>query len=79
MSDAKHDAKPAIERAISHFGSESAVARAAQVSQPVVHEARKTGRVGPKLALGLMHAMPEIKGHHLRPDLWPAPMSEAAE
>ena len=63
---------PLIERAIEIFGSEAKTARAAGVSQPVIHEARKKGRVGPKLAMGLDSATGgEISKTTLRPDLWP--------
>lgn len=66
-----------IDKAIVRFGSEAALARASGVSQPVVHEARKNGRVGPKLAMGLEKAMDgEISRSDLRPDLWPTPSSE---
>jgi DNA-binding transcriptional regulator YdaS (Cro superfamily) len=69
-----------LEQAISRFGSEAATARAAGVSQPVVHEARKKGRVGPRLAIGLDKATDgEISKSILRPDLWPADEKEAAQ
>lgn len=63
---------PLIEKAIEIFGSEAKAARAAGVSQPVIHEARRKGRVGPKLAIGLDSATNgEISKTILRPDLWP--------
>lgn len=61
-----------IEAAISMFGSEAKTARAAGVSQPVVHEAKHSGKVGPKLAIGLDAATDgKISKSDLRPDLWP--------
>lgn len=72
-----------IQRAIDHFGSESAAAKAAGVSQPTLNQAKRTGRIGPKTALGLDRATNgKISKHDLRPDLWDAPApspSEAAE
>lgn len=60
-----------IEQAIRRFGSEAKAAAAAGVSQPVINEAKRTGRVGPKLALGLDKATNgEISKAALRPDLW---------
>jgi DNA-binding transcriptional regulator YdaS (Cro superfamily) len=60
-----------IEQAIRRFGSEAKTAAAAGVSQPVVNEAKRTGRVGPKLAIGLDKATNgEISKSALRPDLW---------
>ena len=68
-----------IELAVQRFGSELKAATAAGVSQAVVNVARRTGRVGPKLALGLDRATNgEIPKHELRPDLWEPPHSEDA-
>jgi len=68
-----------IEKAVERFGSEAALARASGLSQPVVHEARKNGRVGPRLAMGIEKAMGgDITRSELRPDLWPAPNQDAA-
>ncbi len=73
------DISELLEKAVERFGSEAAAARAAGVSQPVMHEARKLGRVGPKLAMGLDKATEgEIPKSVLRPDLWPPQPSEAA-
>lgn len=60
-----------IDKAIKRFGTQAKTAKAAGVAQPVVSEALKTGRVGPKLALGLHRATGgEINKAVLRPDLW---------
>jgi len=68
-----------IDAAVARFGSEAKLARAAGVSQPVVNEARKKGRVGPKLAMGVDRATQgDISRCDLRPDLWPRER-EAAE
>lgn len=69
-----------IQRAIDRFGSEAAAAKAAGVSQPTLNEAKKTGRVGPKTAMGLDKATDgEISKSALRPDLWPlSPTPEPA-
>lgn len=57
--------------AIEKFGTEAKLAEAAGISQPVINEAKKTGRVGPRLAIGLEKATRgEIKRSDLRPDLW---------
>ena len=69
-----------IEQAIEQFGSEARLAAAAGVSQPVVNEAMRTGRCGPKLAIGIDAATSgSISKASLRPDLWGAPAPEAAE
>jgi len=61
-----------IERAISRHGSEAKLALAAGVSQPVVNDAKRTGRVGPKLAMGIDRATGgDVAKEALRPDLWP--------
>jgi DNA-binding transcriptional regulator YdaS (Cro superfamily) len=61
-----------VEAAIAIFGSEKKLADEAGVSQPVVNEAKRTGRVGPKLAMGIEKATKgQISKSRLRPDLWP--------
>ena len=66
--------KELIAKAIERFGSQAKAAAAAGVSQPVINEAKKTGKVGPRLALGLDAATNgEISKSLLRPDLWPLP------
>ena len=61
-----------VAHAMSLYGSQAALARAAGVSQPVIHEALKTGRVGPRLAMGIERATSgAISKSLLRPDLWP--------
>lgn len=68
-----------IELAVRRFGSELKTANAAGVSQPLVNVARRTGRVGPRLAIGLDRATNgEISKHELRPDLWEPPQTEDA-
>ena len=60
-----------IQKAIARYGSEAKLARAAGVSQPVVNDAKRTGQVGPKLALGIDRATDgEVPKEALRPDLW---------
>ena len=67
-----------IESAIDRFGSEAKLALAAGVSQPVVNAAKRTGKIGPRLAMGIHAATNgDISKTVLRPDLWPA--VEAAE
>ena len=68
-----------IEEAIALCGSETALARAAGVSQPTVNEAKHKGRVSPRVALGIDRATGgQIPKSALRPDFWP-PHREAAE
>lgn len=68
-----------LHRAIERFGSEARAAREAGVSQPTFNEAKRTGRVGPKLAMGLDRATGgEISKSDLRPDLWPRETGEDA-
>lgn len=64
-----------IERAIELAGgSESKLAKAVGLSQPLIHKARKTGAVGPKLALAIhWFTKGEIPASDLRPDLWRKP------
>lgn len=60
-----------IESAIEQLGSEAKLAEAAGVSQPAVNEAKKKGRVGPRLAIGIEAATRgKISRSQLRPDLW---------
>jgi len=60
-----------IEEAISLFGTEAKLAAAAGVSQPSVNEAKRKGRVGPRLALGIDRATGgKISKSALRPDIW---------
>ena len=63
-----------VSSAIEQFGSEQKAADAFGVSQPVVNHAKRTGRVGPKLAMGIDRATHgRIGKHELRPDLWEPP------
>lgn len=65
---------------VASFGSQPRAARAAGVSQPVVSEAVRTGRCGPKLAIGIETATERrILRSDLRPDIWPASRSDAGE
>jgi len=67
-----NDVSKLLQQAIERFGSETAAAKEAGVSQPTFNEAKKVGRVGPKLAMGLDRATDgEISKSALRPDLWP--------
>lgn len=60
-------------------GNEAAAARAAGVSQPTFFEARRKGRVGPKLAMGIHRATKgEISKSDLRDDIWPREDENAA-
>lgn len=71
-----------VAEAIKVFGSEKKAADAFGVSQPVVNEAKRSGRVGPRLAMGIDRATSgRISKTVLRPDLWPAstPVPQAAE
>ena len=71
--------KTIIDDAIARFGSEAALARASGVSQPVVNEAKRTGRLGPKFALGLHKALDgDVPLHDLRPDIWEPPATTEA-
>lgn len=66
-----NNVKALIASAIKKFGTEAKLAEAAGVSQPVINEAKRTGRVGPRLAIGLERATRgEIRRSDLRPDLW---------
>lgn len=68
-----------IDQAVAIFGSEAKTAQAAGVSQPVVNEARRKGRCGPRLAMGIDKATNgEISKSDLRPDLWPRDQGAAA-
>ena len=67
-------AKGLIENAIVLLGNETKLALAAGVSQPVVNDAKRTGHVGPKLAMGIDRATNgRISKGALRPDLWGNP------
>ena len=62
-----------IGRAVAQLGSEAKLAAAAGVAQATVNEAKHTGTVGPKLAMGVDRATKgQISRGALRPDLWPA-------
>jgi DNA-binding transcriptional regulator YdaS (Cro superfamily) len=66
------DIRLLVEMAISRFGTESKLAAAAGVSQPSINAAKRNGRVGPRVALGIDRATRgEVSKHDLRPDLWP--------
>jgi DNA-binding transcriptional regulator YdaS (Cro superfamily) len=66
-----------IAEAIALFGTEAKLAAAAGVSQPTINEAKRTGRVGHRLARGIDDATGgKISKSSLRPDIWPP--SEAA-
>ena len=68
-----------VEQAIRELGSQHKLALAAGVSQPVVNEAKRTGKIGPRLAKGIEAATNgAISKSNLRPDLWPAPTEERA-
>ncbi|MCK1503886.1 helix-turn-helix domain-containing protein [Bradyrhizobium sp. 18] len=55
-------------------GSEAKLARHLQLSQPLINKAKRTGRVGPKLALAIHHfSNGEIPASAIRPDLWERP------
>ena len=61
----------AIERA---GGSEAKLARELHLSQPLINKAKRTGQVGPKLALAIHHfTSGEIPASAIRPDLWEKP------
>lgn len=71
--------KSLLSQAVERFGSEAAAARAAGVSQPTFYEARRAGKIGPKLAMGIDRATNgEISKSSLRPDLWPPSEGAAA-
>lgn len=71
--------KPLVEKFVARFDSQSKAAAAAGVSQPVVNEALKTGRVGPKLALGIETATSgDISRADLRPDIFGQPPAAAS-
>lgn len=61
-----------VASALEDFATEQKAAEAFGVSQPVVNEAKRTGKVGPKLAMGIDRATGgKISKSDLRPDLWP--------
>lgn len=66
------DKRSLIEAAIAKFGTETKLAEAAGVSQPTINEAKRSGRVGHRLAAAIDQATEgEISKHDLRPDIWP--------
>ena len=69
------DDKTPIERAIEFAGgSEAKLAHATGLSQPLINKAKKSGRVGPRLALAIHHLTKgEVPASELRPDLWESP------
>ena len=67
-----------IENAIAEFGTEAKLAKAAGVTQPAINEAKRKGRIGYRLALGISRATEgRVSKHDLRPDIWPR--QDAAE
>lgn len=66
--------KSPIERAIDIAGSEAKLASAIGLSQPLINKAKKSGRAGPRLALGIHHfTHGAVPASELRPDLWEKP------
>jgi DNA-binding transcriptional regulator YdaS (Cro superfamily) len=45
-----------VKRAIALFGSEELLAKSAGVSQPAINKAKRTGKIGVKVALGIHRA-----------------------
>ncbi|MGA2491876.1 MAG: YdaS family helix-turn-helix protein [Roseiarcus sp.] len=73
MDTAKASRAELIGRAVSLLGSEAKLAAAAGVAQATINEAKHTGTVGPKLAMGVDRATGgRISRSDLRPDLWPS-------
>ena len=73
------DIRSLIQEAVDSYGTEAKLAEAAGVSQPTINEAKKTGRVGPRLAIGLEKATEgKIPRWLSRPDLWEQPSHETA-
>lgn len=73
------DIRSLIQEAVDSYGTEAKLAEAAGVSQPTINEAKKTGRVGPRLAIGLEKATKGgIPRWLSRPDLWEQPNHETA-
>lgn len=71
------DIRSLILEAVESYGTEAKLAEAAGVSQPTINEAKKTGRVGPRLAIGLEKATSgKIPRWLTRPDLWESPSHE---
>ena len=61
-----------VEAAVVRMGSQAKLAAAAGVTQPTVHKAIASGRVGVRLAAGIDAATNgEISKSALRPDVWP--------
>lgn len=66
------DVSDLVKAAIAILGSQAKLAAAAGVRQPVISEASRTGKVGPRLAMGIEKATSGmISKSRLRPDLWP--------
>lgn len=64
-----------IERAITLAGgSEAKLAEVCGLSQPLINKAKRSGRIGPKLALAI-HRFTKgtIAASDMRPDLWRKP------
>jgi len=67
-----------ILKAIEIIGSEAKLARAAGVSQPVLNVAKQSGKVGPKLALGIHRATGgAVSRSDLCPEYYPPEMEVA--
>jgi DNA-binding transcriptional regulator YdaS (Cro superfamily) len=79
MDSAKASRAELVGRAVSLLGSEAKLAAAAGVAQATINEAKHTGTVGPKLAMGLDRATGgRISRSALRPDLWPPAEGEGS-
>ena len=67
--------KSLIERAIALAGgSEAKLAEACGLSQPLINKAKRSGRVGPKLAIAIHHfTNGGVSASDMRPDLWRSP------
>lgn len=67
--------KHLIERAIKLAGgSEAKLAEACGLSQPLINKAKRSGRIGPRLALAIHHfTKGSIPASDMRPDLWRRP------
>ena len=64
-----------IEKAIGLAGSEAKLGKAAGgFSQNAIWQAKKRGRISPKLALGIHRALDgKVNASELRPDMWANP------
>ena len=68
------DARPLIEAAIAHAGSETKLGAACGVSQNAIWSAKKKGRVSADPAVAIERATNgKIPRWQLRPDLWGPP------